>query len=229
MNAMARPGKLAVLASLHMNTDEVRHAYDTVAGEYHTRFADELARKPFDRAWLDRFAVDVGSNGRVVEVGCGDGHVAAYLAARGLSVEGLDLSNEMVLVAKRAYPTLRFSVGDVRALLFDDGSVDAIVAFYSIVNLEACDCLDAFGEFARVLQAGGLVTLAFHIGDERLRMENWWETTASLDFHLHPLERVREQLCQTGFDILRCEERGPYAPDVEAQTQRGYIVARTRL
>ena len=209
-----------------MNTDEVRRAYDTVASEYHVRFADELARKPFDRAWLDRFAIEVAADGRVVEVGCGDGHVAAYLEKRGLRVQGLDLSPEMTRVASRAYPQLSFCVGDVRSLPFDAGCLHAIVAFYSIVNLDAHDCAVAFREFRRVLRAGSRVMLAFHLGDERLRVENWWDTSASLDFHLHPLERVCGQLREAGFEIARSEERGPYATDVEAQTRRGYVDAR---
>ncbi len=212
-----------------MNSNEVRRAYDTVAGEYHGRFADELTRKPFDCAWLDRFATEVVANGRVVEIGCGDGHVAAYLAKRRLRVEGLDLSPEMVLVAARAYPHLSFCVGDALSLPFDTGVLDAIVAFYSIVNLDSRDCADAFREFRRVLRAGGGLTLAFHVGDERLRVEHWWDTSASLDFHLHPLARVCEQLRAAGFEVIRSEERGPYAPDVEAQTRRGYVVARVPL
>ena len=212
-----------------MNSHEVRRAYDVVAGQYHTRFADELAHKPFDRAWLDGFVTERTRDARVVEIGCGDGHVAAYLAAQGLLVEGVDLSPEMVRVAKGGYPHLEFYVGDALALPFGDASFDAIVAFYSIVNLNAHDCLVAFREFARVLRKGGVATLAFHIGDERLRMENWWGTTASLDFFLHPPQRVCDQLCDAGFDVLRCEQREPYAPEVEAQTRRGYILANVPL
>ncbi|HEY6599085.1 MAG TPA: class I SAM-dependent methyltransferase [Pseudomonadales bacterium] len=211
-----------------MDVDEVRTAYDTVAKLYHTRFADELAQKPFDRAWLDRFAEGCARDDRVIEVGCGDGHVAAYLAKRGVRVEGLDLSSEMVAVARTAYPALAFASGNLLALPLADASVDAIVAFYSIVNLEAHDCVVAFGEFRRVLRANGRVTLAFHIGAEKLRLENWWETGANLDFHLHPLERVCEQLRAAAFEVVECTTRKPYAENVEAQTRRAYVLARAR-
>ncbi len=211
-----------------MDIHEVRRAYDTVASAYHTRFADELAHKPYDRAWLDRFAAGCARGDRVVEVGCGDGHVAAYLANRGLRVDGLDLSPAMVAVARSAYPTLAFTSGNLLALPFADASVDAIVSFYSIVNLESDDCAVAFGEFRRVLRAGGRVTVAFHVGCEKLRIENWWETNASLDFYLHPLERVCEQLRDGAFEIVLREMREPYAVNVEAQTQRGYVLARAQ-
>lgn len=160
-----------------MDIDEVRTAYDTVALQYHTRFGDELAHKPYDRAWLDRFAEGCARDDRVVEVGCGDGHVAAYLANRGVRVDGLDLSPAMVAVARGAYPTLTFASGNLLALPFADASVDAIVSFYSIVNLTPDDCAVAFGEFRRVLRPHGRVTLAFHIGSEEMRIENWWTRT----------------------------------------------------
>ena len=96
----------------------------------------------------------------------------------------------------------------------------------SISNLD--DCAVAFGEFRRVLRPRGRVTLAFHIGSEKMRIENWWETNASLDFHLHPLERVCEQLRAAAFEIVTREIREPYAANVEAQTRRGYVLARAR-
>jgi ubiquinone/menaquinone biosynthesis C-methylase UbiE len=208
-----------------MNTAEVRAAYDTVAAEYRDRFAGELSAKPFDRGWLDDFAVRLGS-GRALEVGCGDGHVCGYLSDRGVAVDGLDLAPAMIEVARRAYPDLRFIVGDMLALPLLGGRVDAIVSFYSIVNLTAADCAVAFGEFARALGGGGLLTVAFHVGDERLRMERWWDTDASLDFYLHPLERVAAQLQQVGFELLQTAARQPYAATVEAQTRRAYVLAK---
>ena len=211
-----------------MDIDEVRRAYDTVAREYHTRLGDELAHKPFDRAWLDRFAAGCAHGDRVVEVGCGDGHVAAYLANRGLRVDGLDLSPEMVAVARNAYPTLAFASGNLLALPLADASVDAIVSFYSIVNLTPDDCAVAFSEFRRVLLPNGRVTLAFHIGHEKMRVENWWETDASLDFYLHSIDTVCEQLRAAAFEVVTREMREPYAANVEAQTKRGYVLARAR-
>jgi len=59
--------------------------YDRVAEKYAAAFFDELERKPFDRALLDRFAAAAAGRGRVCDVGCGPGHVGRYLAARGVS------------------------------------------------------------------------------------------------------------------------------------------------
>ena len=209
-----------------MNTDEVRSAYDTVATQYQRRFAAELHHKPFDRAWLDAFAADGPAAARLIEVGCGDGHVTAYLAERGARIAGVDLSPVMAALARRTYPALLFAAADMRSLPLASASIDAIVAFYSIVNLAADDCADAFAEFARVLRRRGRVTLAFHAGDELRRVERWWGSEASLDFHLHPPGRICTQLRVAGFDVVRCKLREPYAEAIEAQTRRAYVLAR---
>ncbi|MEJ2133059.1 MAG: class I SAM-dependent methyltransferase, partial [Gammaproteobacteria bacterium] len=144
-----------------MNVEEVRCGYDAVARAYHGRFGHELSAKPFDREWLDDLVEALDPGSRVVEVGCGDGHVADYLSRSTLRVEGLDVSPAMIGVAREAYPDLSFVIGDILALPYRAESLDAVVSFYSIVNLEPADCRAAFKEFARVLRRGGMATIAF--------------------------------------------------------------------
>src|SRR5258705_312305 len=63
-----------------------RASYDAVAGAYADALSGELADKPLDRALLDSFAELCAGGGPVYDLGCGPGHVACYLAERGLEV-----------------------------------------------------------------------------------------------------------------------------------------------
>lgn len=206
----------------------MRNGYDSVAEEYRDRLGNELLRKPFDRVWLGAFVSRLPGRARIVEVGCGDGHVADYvsrLLTPSLSrIEGLDLSPGMIAVARTSYPNLQFTVGNLLDLPYDDSSLEAIVSFYSIVNLTAEDCGAAFHEFGRTLAPGGLATVAFHIGDERRRVADWWRTDATLDFYFHPVGRVLAQLESAGLTVLETKQRRPYPEPVETQTQRAYIL-----
>jgi trans-aconitate methyltransferase len=94
----------------------VSTSYDRVATEYTARIADELAGKPLDRALLHAFAEQVGALGPIGDLGCGPGHVAAFLASAGVAVEGIDLSSGMIAHARQRYPTLAFRQGDMRSL-----------------------------------------------------------------------------------------------------------------
>src|SRR6476469_4914219 len=57
-------------------------------------------------------------------LGCGPGRVAAFLAAKGVEVVGIDLSLGMLEMARRAHPDLRCAVGDLGALPLANRSLD---------------------------------------------------------------------------------------------------------
>src|SRR5215213_2219008 len=103
-------------------------SYDRVAADYAARIADELAGKPLDRALLHAFAEQVGTLGPVADLGCGPGHVAAFLATSGVAVVGFDLSAGMISQAQRRYPTLTFRQGDMRSLDVADAMFGGIIA-----------------------------------------------------------------------------------------------------
>lgn len=203
-----------------------RQSYDRVAEEYAAHIADELAGKPLDRALLACFAEMVGDLGTVADLGCGPGHVAAYLHGLGVPVVGIDLSPEMVAVARRLSPAISFEQGSMLALSAPDASWGGIVAFYSIIHLPPETRPQAFAEFFRVLKPGGLLFLAFHMGDERRHLDEWWGEDVSLDFWFLSPTQITEELRDVGFGIVMSLERQPYAPEVEHQSQRAYLFAR---
>jgi len=49
--------------------------------------------------------------GSVADVGCGPGYVTAHLHDSDVEVFGIDLSPEMIDIARRDHPHLRFEVG----------------------------------------------------------------------------------------------------------------------
>ena len=53
---------------------------------------------------------------RILDIGCGTGHLTAQIAESGARVVGVDRSPEMVNAARKAYPTLQFEIMDAREL-----------------------------------------------------------------------------------------------------------------
>lgn len=204
----------------------IRDDYDRIAAEYADHLGKELEAKPFDRELLLRFAGAVAVRGMICDMGCGPGQVARFLRDAGAEVFGLDLSAQMVAQARLLNPDLRFEQGNMLALDLPDGGLAGIAAFYAIVNFPGNLLPTILREMVRVLAPGGLLLLAFHIGDEVLRPEALWGKPIRMEFFYHQPVKIRELLCDAGFAIEETVERSPCAPEVEHQSQRAYIFAR---
>ena len=153
-------------------TEELRAAHDVLAELYAGRLADALDRMPADRAVLGMFcdltlAADLGTS--VADIGCGTGRLEPYLATRGLSPRGIDLSPEMIRLARRDHPGFDFDIADLRELPFEDGSLAGAVCWYSLMYLAPSDRPAAFAEITRVLKPGGYLVTAFKAGDSTVR------------------------------------------------------------
>ncbi len=207
-------------------TRSIRESYDRLADEYARRLFNELGQKPLDRELLNRFAAALAGRGSICDMGCGPGHVARFLRDAGATVFGLDLSSLMLVQARKLSPDISFREGNMLALDLPEGSLAGIAAFYAIVNIPHKSLPIVFREMARVLQSGGLLLLAFHVGDEVLHEDELWGEQISMDFFLFQTSAIRHHLENVGMVIEEIIEREPYAPEVEYQSRRAYIFAR---
>jgi SAM-dependent methyltransferase len=132
----------------------------------------------------------------------------------------------MIEQARRLNPDISFREGNMIALSLEDGTLAGIVAFYAIVNIPKESLPLVFQEMERVLQPGGLLLLAFHIGDEVLHEKELWGRPIWMDFFLFQSLAIRRHIEAVGLAIEEIIEREPYAPEVEYQSRRAYIFAR---
>lgn len=206
-----------------MDVNQVRSAYDAASWRYYERFRNELDYKPFDRGLLNRFVAEAGLECLVLDVGCGPGHVTEFLRNAGGKAVGIDLSSAMVEEASRQFPECDFRVADVRDLPFEDGSVDGIVAFYSIVHFSVEELDSVFRELARVLRPDARLLLSFHAGAEDVVVDDFLQTGKPLRFWFLDPDVVQYCLTASGFEIVSCIVREAY-PE-EHPTRRCYITA----
>jgi len=204
--------------------ERVRQSYDTVAGEYSTHLSAELAYKPLDRALLMALIEETEDGFPIGDLGCGPGHVTAWLVGHGASAVGIDLSPEMIAIGRRDYPAVEFREGDLVSLPAKDDEFGSIVSLYSIIHLEPSELRPAFDEMRRVLRPGGHLLLAFHVGTDEVHRVEWWGHRVDVTFRFLEPDAVVTLLADTGFSVQARLDRAHYAEEVE--TQRSYLWAR---
>ena len=204
----------------------VRSSYDAVATGYADHLADELLGQPFERWLLDRIAAHA-DGGPVVEVGCGPGHVTAYLADAGADAFGVDLSPGMIAEARARFPDGSYEVGDLRRLMRPTYGAGwaAVLAWYSLIHLAASELPDALAALTRPLLPGGWLVLGLHTGAQVRHLDEWFDAPVDLDFVLHDLAEVVSLVEAAAMTDVEWYHRGPISTRGET-TQRLYVIGR---
>lgn len=183
---------------------DARTSYDTDASGYAEKVRGLLEGRPYLRGSLVLFAgfVRDAGGGPVVDVGCGPGYVTAYLHGLGVDAFGIDLSPEMIALARRDHPDLRFEVGTMTDLDLADDSVAGVLAFWSVIHVPDDAVPGVFDEFRRVLHPGGPLLVGFHVGDETQHTsEGYTGRPISVDSYRRRPRQVAGWLRDAGFRI----------------------------
>ncbi len=111
------------------------------------RFTKELKEKLVENARLER-------NARVLDVACANGSLLRMLNdANAIEGYGIDISDEMIKIAKASYPSFAFSVSNSDELGFDDSFFDAITVCAAFHHFS--EPLRFLRESSRILKSGG--------------------------------------------------------------------------
>jgi len=202
--------------------DPTRSSYDTVAAGYSELFVDDLPNEPVKRSLLKLFA-ELTSGGPVADVGCGPGHVTAFLRDQGLDVFGVDLSPGMVAQARANYPEMRFEVGSMTSLDCPDRSLAGLNAWFSTIHIPDASLPGVLAEFHRMLLPAATLMLAFQVGDDPKHFAEGWGFEVDLVIHRRRPEAVAALLTEAGFHVLLTTVHEPAA--AEPGRQAAYLIA----
>jgi ubiquinone/menaquinone biosynthesis C-methylase UbiE len=211
----------------HVGT--ARAVYDLASVGYVQFVGTEISAAtegPIDQSVLAAFVELIKTRriGRVADVGCGPGRVAAFMAEQGVDVVGVDVSQGMLAVARRAHPHIEFVAGQIDALPIETGTLAGAVSWYSVIYTPPERLPEAFRELTRVLMPGGYLLLAFQAGSgESVYRAHAHGTHLPLTSYRHNFQQVVGRLEETGFKIYATVIR---APELEHETSsQGFIVA----
>ncbi len=127
--------------------------FDTIARTYDR--LNRLMTLGLDRCWRKRALR--GVQGNVLDVACGTGDMAVSLVERGCTVTGVDISEEMLAIARQKAPMVTFMIVDAEHLPFPDASFDAVTCAFGVRNFVHLE--QGLSEMLRVLKPGGQLVI----------------------------------------------------------------------
>ncbi len=200
-----------------MSFSSLAEIYDRINGEAYLPYADMLE---------EFFKLSDIKVREVLDLGCGTGGITAILADRGYDMIGLDLSPEMLNIARER------NYGKNTLLLCQDmtkfelyGTVQAIYSSFDCLNYitKSKDLKQVFVLARNYLESGGL--FIFDVNTE-YRYKNIYDGNSFVyDFgDVYAVWRSafdeKSALCEFEIDVFSERDNGTYYRDYENQTQK---------
>lgn len=128
-----------------------------------------------NQKYLEDLANKLSAGAKILDIGCGSGvPIDKFLWEKGFKVTGIDISEEMIGLAKENLPDSDFFVKDMAGIDFTANSFDAIVSFYAIFHIPREEHLPLLKKLHPLLKRDGYLLITMGSSD--------WEGTED-DFH----------------------------------------------
>ena len=175
----------------------VLRGYEDIADVY----TEKRAPSDAEREAMTSFLGNLSPESRVLDAGCGGGKPVLQELSNQSQAIGLDFSSQQLKKAQSNAPDARVLRGDMARLPVADRTVDAVLAYHSLIHLPAGEHQAVLDEFARVLRPSGQLLLSEGPGEWEGTNPDWLHTDTEMQWHIAGAEKTRSQLKNAGFRI----------------------------
>lgn len=189
-------GRGIIVYWLKMSKKVVREGYNKAAWNYFEN-RDKFKSDKYLKELVER----LNDGDKVLDVGCGSGRpVAGYLADQGMEIEGVDISEEQIKLARKQVPGGKFEVKDMEQLKEGEYQVEAVVSFYALFHIDRKKHVQVLKKLASFLPDGGwlLITMGadeWEGEEDFMGTRMWWSHWGE--------EKNKKLIEQAGFEIRK--------------------------
>lgn len=140
--------------------EKTRDSYDVNAPYHRVKF-QELA--DFDQRLDFRTFLDLEGGNILLDLGCGPGYHSAYFMEKGMAVTAIDLSEEMVGIAKEQ--GVDAQVMDIENMTFDENTFDRVWAATSLLHIPKNHIGDVLQKISYITKPGGVIYISLKEGE----------------------------------------------------------------
>jgi SAM-dependent methyltransferase len=194
----------------HPSKELVESTYDKIA----VRYLEWTSSSPSPRLnyltkllfLLNKSHKDGEQKPKVLELGCGAGVPSTKVLAESCEVIGNDISAVSLDLARSNVPGATFIKGDMMDLEFENGSLDAVLGFYSIIHLPREEQVVLMKRIWRWVKEGGylLVNLGTKDSEESVN-QDWLGGGGGMYWSGFGVEGNLEMVRGAGWEIVESE------------------------
>jgi ubiquinone/menaquinone biosynthesis C-methylase UbiE len=168
-----------------------------------SQYADQYFSDTTDYPFFEQFVALIKPGGRLLDVACGPGMFTKYFLEKGFQAEGIDLSSEMVSIAKKNVPKADFQEMDMRQLDYPDQTFDALLVAYALIFIPSQETAHVLAEFKRVLKPGGKLLIICQEGEGDHEEKEPMKPEATLYVNFFSINILKELLESTGLKVIK--------------------------
>lgn len=148
------------------------------------------------------------TNKKVLDAGCAAGRDSKLLSEMGAEITGIDLSPELLQIAKAKLPKIPFINGNFLDLPFENNTFGGVWSHASLLHCETIDdVLMALREFNRVLVDGGILHVYLKVNTQNKKFDIVKDTLTHHDrfFQYFTNNELKDLLLKSGFKLISIE------------------------
>ena len=171
------------------------------------KFDKEYCKTIYYKKQLDNFLKRLRKGSKILDIGCGTGHVARYLSKKGFNVVGVDLSERMLVTAKQKSPQSDFYLMDVREIKFKPQSYDAVLCLFVLNHVDHKEAKKVIGKMSKILRKKGHLFIAVPEGEGEEVVPEPLNPRHKMYFSYYQKEFLKKELEKNGLKLLGVEDR----------------------
>lgn len=177
--------------------NKIAKSYDRVADDYF----NQIGLLGLSEKALKKFLKLLPGKAKVLDVGCGGGQDSKFLANQGCSVTGIDISKEMIKIAKKYAPEAVFLLADLMELPASK-KYDGIWCCRVFHHISLADQTRFIKKLKVLLKKNGILYLTAFVSDQKIDYEAFDSGEDKLLKKRLTAKSFKSLLSDNGFEII---------------------------
>lgn len=170
--------------------------YNKIAQEYDKEFGNDYSDTPY----VDKF-LNYLEGKKVLDIGCGVGNLTKYIMDKGFNVEGIDVSKEMLNIAKQKYSDIKFYEMNMKEITLSK-KYDGIMLAYSLFHLTKKEVIEVLPKYYDLLNSKGKILLILQYGQGERIVDEPLKEGLKIFINYYSQDEIIEILKNNSFKIL---------------------------